>query len=437
MIELVLRPLLGVVLLCCAFGASRQPGRTVSAVAFVCAAVAIGLWPPPILLVLDRSTGYPGFGYMLTRSLVDAGILLHVVDVMRATRYWDRACKVLLAVAIVALAGFIAAWLWTQGMGISAVRAEHLYYDSFPGRPNAMFALSIMVGVQSAASAVFAAYVVGRQTVVDRAAKRTRLVVFGIVMIFLWAYDVSWSFLGPIEGLIERYGQPVPFIVWYVRISILILSTAYTVLAAWFFIALPLLRLKHAIDGLPAMRAEVEARVYQVTEANMMMSDQMVLMRIYADANIVKSMMARCARDADLVAYHRTVAWEMTNLLTLNPDLIHQMYAPGEEQLNPGEIAVELAKYADFVDRELYLYADVGIAAGIVFRADERGVMIRGAQWWHRRIAQHFADVMVEYDQPIEKLAAYRRYRARHAALKDDISEALVSEFLGGLVSPT
>jgi hypothetical protein len=55
--------------------------------------------------------------------------------------------------------------------------------------------------------------------------------------------------------------------------------------------------------------------------------------------------------------------------------------------------------------------------------------MIRGAQWWHRRIAQHFADVMVEYDQPIEKLAAYRRYRARHAALKDDISEALVSEF--------
>jgi hypothetical protein len=120
------------------------------------------------------------------------------------------------------------------------------------------------------------------------------------------------------------------------------------------------------------MRAEVEARVYQVTEANMMMSDQMVLMRIYADANIVKSMMARCARDADLVAYHRTVAWEMTNLLTLNPDLIHQMYAPGEEQLNPGEIAVELAKYADFVDRELYLYADVGIAAGIVFRADER-----------------------------------------------------------------
>ena len=65
------------------------------------------------------------------------------------------------------------------------------------------------------------------------------------------------------------------------------------------------------------------------------------------------------------------------------------------------------------------------------------GVMIRGAQWWHRRIAQHFADVMAGYDQPIEKLAAYRRYRARHAALKDDISEALVSEFLEGLVSPT
>jgi hypothetical protein len=170
---------------------------------------------------------------MLTRSLVDAGILLHVVDVMRATRYWDRACKVLLAVAIVALAGFIAAWLWTQGMGISAVRAEHLYYDSFPGRPNAMFALSIMVGVQSAASAVFAAYVVGRQTVVDRAAKRTRLVVFGIVMIFCGRTTCRGAF-GPIEGLIERYGQPVPFIVWYVRISILILSTAYTVLAAWF-----------------------------------------------------------------------------------------------------------------------------------------------------------------------------------------------------------
>ena len=437
MIDFVLRPALGVVLLCCAVGALRQPGRAFSAVAFVCAAVAIGLWPPPILLELDRSTGHPGFGYMLTRSLIDTGILLHVVDVTRATRYWDHFCTVLLTVAIGALTGFIAAWLWTQGMGIPAARAEHLYYDSFPGRPDAMFALSIMVGVQSAASAVFAAYVVGRQTVIDRAAKRTRIVVFGFVMVFLWAYDVSWSLLGPIEGTIERYGQPVSFIVWYVRVSILALSIAYTVLAAWFFIVLPLLRLKRAIGSLPGMRVEVEAKVYQVTEANMMMSDQMVLMRIYADANIVKGLMARCVRDADLTAYHRAVAWEMTNLITLNPDLIHQMYAPGEGQLNPGEIATELAKYADFVDRELYLYADVGIAAGVAFRANEMGVMIRGAQWWHRRIAQHFVNVMAEYDQPIEKLAAYRRYRARHTALKDDVSEALVSEFLDGLVSPT
>jgi len=217
MIDFVLRPALGVVLLCCAVGALRQPGRAFSAVAFVCAAVAIGLWPPPILLELDRSTGHPGFGYMLTRSLIDTGILLHVVDVTRATRYWDHFCTVLLTVAIGALTGFIAAWLWTQGMGIPAARAEHLYYDSFPGRPDAMFALSIMVGVQSAASAVFAAYVVGRQTVIDRAAKRTRIVVFGFVMVFLWAYDVSWSLLGPIEGTIERYGQPVSFIVWYVR----------------------------------------------------------------------------------------------------------------------------------------------------------------------------------------------------------------------------
>ncbi len=99
--------------------------------------------------------------------------------------------------------------------------------------------------------------------------------------------------------------------------------------------------------------------------------------------------------------------------------------------------ATELAKYADFVDRELYLYADVGIAVGIAFHADKMGVMIRGAQWWHRRIAQHFADVMAGYDQPIEKLAAYRRYRARHAALKDNVSEVLVNEFLDGLVSPT
>ena len=63
--------------------------------------------------------------------------------------------------------------------------------------------------------------------------------------------------------------------------------------------------------------------------------------------------------------------------------------------------------------------------------------MIRGAQWWHRRIAQHFLDAMAEYDQPIEKLAAYRRYRARHIALKDDVSEALVNEFLEGLTSPS
>ncbi len=432
-----LQSLLGVVLFICAVGAARQKDRLFSTVAVLCAAVAIGLWPTPILLTLDRYVGHPGFGYMFTRSLVDVAILLHVIDMTRATRHWDRVCMAFLIVVIASMGGFIAAWLWTQRMGVPAPRVEHLYYDSFPGRPNAMFALSTMIGVMSASGGAFAVYAFGRQALADRKAKRKGIFLLGLTLTLCWVDEVFWSLLGPIEGVIERYGQPVPFILQYVRVSILAIDLGYTALCVLFFIVRPLLALKRKIDSLPIALAEVEGRVYQVTEASMMMSDQMVLMRIYADANIVNGLMVRCTRDADLVVYHRAVAWEMANLLTLNPDLIHQMYAPGEEQMNPSEIAAELAKYADFVDQELYLYADVGIAVGIVFQAHKKGIMIRGAQWWHRRIAQHFLDAMAEYDQPIEKLAAYRRYRARHTALKDDVSEALVNEFLEGLTSPS
>lgn len=432
---LALQPLLGVILLLCATSAARQKKRWLSTTAILCGAVAIGLWPTSILVTLDRVVGHPGFGYMFTRSLIDVAILLHVVDMARATRQQDRACAPILVIAIAACAGFIAAWLWTQRMGVPAPRAEHLYYDSFPGRPDAMLALSVMIGVMGASAGAFAAYIFGRQALVDRKTKRTGLFLLGLVLTIGWIDDTLWCLVGgPVEGVIERYGQPAPLVIAYVRNSILAFDLGYTALCVFFFVVRPLLRLKQQVNNLPAMRAEVERRVYQVTEASMMMSDQMVLMRIYADANIVKGLMARCVRDADLTAYHRAVAWEMGNLLTLNPDLIHQMYTPGEGQLNPGEIAAELAKYADFVDRELYLYADVGIAAGVAFRADEMGVMIRGAQWWHRRVARHFVNVMAEYDQPIEKLAAYRRYRARHKALKDNVSEALVSEFLGEMV---
>ncbi len=434
---LALQSLLGIVLFICAVGAARQKDRLFSAAAVLCAAVAIGLWPTPILMTLDRTVGHPGFGYMFTRSLVDVAIILHVIDMTHATRHWNRACIALLVVATASIGGFITAWLWTQGMGVPAPHVEHLYYDSFPGRPNAMFALSIMIGVMSASGGAFAVYAFGRQALADRKAKRRGMFLLGLTLTLCWVDEVFWSLLGPVEGVIERYGQPAPFILQYVRFSILAIDIGYTALCVLFFIVRPLLVLKRKIDSLPIALAEVEGSVYQVTETSMMMSDQMVLMRIYADANIVKGLMARCTRDTDLIVYHRAVAWEMANLLTLNPDLIHQMYAPGEEQLNPGQIATELAKYADFVDRELYLYADVGIAVGIAFHADKMGVMIRGAQWWHRRIAQHFADVMAGYDQPIEKLAAYRRYRARHAALKDNVSEVLVNEFLDGLVSPT
>ncbi len=430
-----LQPFLGVILLLCAVSAARQKERRLSTVAILCAAVAIGLWPTSILVALDRVFAHPGLGYVFTRSLVDVAILLHVVDMAHATRQQDRAYATLLIIAIASCAGFITAWLWTQRMGVPAPRAEHLYYDSFPGRPDAILALSVMIGVMSASAGAFAAYIFGRQALVDRKAKRTGLFLLGLVLTIGWMDETLWCLVGgPIEGVIERYGHPVPLIIAYVRNSILAFDLGYTALCVFFFVVRPLLRLKRQVDSLPAIRAEVERKVYQVTEASMMMSDQMVLMRIYADADVVKGLMARCVRDADLTAYHRAVAWEMANLLTLNPDLIHQMYAPGEGQLNPGEVAAELAKYADFVDRELYLYADVGIAAGVAFRADEMGVMIRGAQWWHRRVARHFVDAMAEYDQPIEKLAAYRRYRARHEALKDDVSEALVSEFLGEMV---
>ncbi len=432
---LALQSLLGVILLICAVGAARQKDRLFSTVAVLCAAVAIGLWPTPILVIMDRSVGHPGFGYMFTRSLVDVAIVLHVIDMTRATRHWDRVCMTLLVVAIASIGGFIAAWLWTQGMDVPPSRVEQLYYHSFPGRPNAMFALSTMIGVMSASGGAFAVYAFGQQALADRKAKRKGMFLLGLTLTLCWVDEVFWSLLGPVEGVIERYGQPAPFILQYVRFSILAIDIGYTALCVLFFIVRPLLVLKRTIDRLPITLAEVEGKLYQVTEMSMMMSDQMVLMRIYADATIVKGLMTRCTRDTDLIAYHRAVAWEMANLLTLNPDLIHQMYAPGEEQLNPGEIAAELAKYADFVDRELYLYADVGIAVGIAFHADEIGVMIRGAQWWHRRIARHFVDVMATYDQPVEKLAAYRRYRARHKALKDNVSETLVSEFLDEMAS--
>jgi hypothetical protein len=183
----------------------------------------------------------------------------------------------------------------------------------------------------------------------------------------------------------------------------------------------PLWAQKKRLDALPAEEARLDRKYEAVRQLVMTFVDQLVLVRTYADPEVVRAVIKKCQQDGTLDAYERTVAWEAANIITLHPKNIEYMYGVGERQLDPGDMVKDVEAFLEAAESGIIVYDDVNYVVALVFGAERNGTRINGVQDWHRKLAHMIDSALREYRQPPETLAAFRRYHEHQEWIKDGI----------------
>lgn len=420
-------PFFGIVLLLAAVGLMwRKRSLTLNAWVGLICGIAFILWPDENLMRLDQVVHLRGFGYMLTRLLVIIGLMLHLIDVCRGLKIWDRRHALMLAPTWAAMAGFFGAWV--ASLSALGPNPEAWYYGGWHGHPDAVFALSIMVGVMGSACTVFGVYVYGRGVLMERQAGRMKTFVAGMILTINWCVTmILMCPLAAVEGIIEHYGPPSPILTAIVRWSMVAVFCAGAVLYVLYTAVQPLWEKKKKLDALPVEEARLDRKYDAVRQLMMILADQLVLVRMYADPAVVGAVIKACQHDGTLNVYERTVAWEAANIITLHPKNIEFMHGVGEPQLNPGDMVKDVEEFLESAERGLIVYDDVSYVVALVFGAERIGARLAGVKDWHRKLAGLIEQALREYRQPAEKLAAYKRYQEHQEWIKDGIVRDVVA----------
>lgn len=383
--------------------------------------IAFILWPDENGMALDRVLHVAGLGQLVSRVFITLAATLHPVAVAMSIGLWDRTRKLMLIPVAVFGAIYVAFWFLVHGE--HGYNLEALFYYGYHGRPDTALWLSLSRGITILFYSSFGVYVYA--VVAARARDQWRWTAIATGAVFVGC--VALGIVAIVEALADRAGVTSPVLLSLFSIMLVGCGGLIMVVYILYTNVRPLWQLIQEARALPRMRDELRHLRDDVRDFNVRLSDVIVLLRSYADPDIVRDVKDACQRYG-LTEDECRIAEEAARWITFNPENIHRLRRYDDQALETRAVAARGAQeFAILAERGLYFYGDVYIVAALAMGAEQFGVTLhREPQDWHRRTAAIIADVLAVYHQSEETLASFRKEVAERETAKRDLLDALV-----------
>ena len=383
--------------------------------------IAFILWPDENGMALDRALHVAGLGQLVSRVFITLAATLHPVAVSISIGLWDRARKLMLVPVAVFGAIYIVCWFLVHGE--HGYDLEALFYHGYHGHPDTVLWLSLARGITILFYSSFGVYVYA--VVAARARDQWRWTAIATGAVFVGC--VALGIVAIVEALADRAGVASPVLLSLFSIMLVGCGGLIMVVYILYTNVRPLWRFVQEVRALPRMRDELLHLRDDVRDFNIRLSDVVVLLRSYADPDIVRGVKESCLRQR-LPKDEARVAEEAARWITFKPENIHRLRRYDDQRLETRDGAAHGAhEFAILAERDLYFYGDVYIVAALAMGAEQLGVTLhREPQDWHRRSAAIIADVLATYQQPEETLASYRKEMAERDAAKRDLLDSVL-----------
>lgn len=382
--------------------------------------IAFILWPDQNGMALDRALHVVGLGQLVSRVFITLAATLHPVAVSISIGLWDRARKLMLVPVVVFGAIYVVFWFLVHGE--HGYDLETLFYYGYHGRPDTVLWLSLARGITILFYSSFGVYVYAVVAVRARDQWRWTAIATGAVFVGC----VVLGLVAIAEALADRAGTPSPALLSFFSLLLVGCGGLIMIVYILYTNVRPLWGLIQEVRALPRLRAELLHLRDDVRDFNVRLSDVIILLRSYADPDLVRAVKESCRRQG-LPEDECRVAEEATRWITFKPENIHRLRRYDDQALETREVAARGAQeFALLAERGLYFYGDVYIVAALAMGAERLDITLhRPPGEWHRNLAAIIADVLAAYQQPQEKLMAYRKELAVRDAAKRDLLDAL------------
>jgi len=426
--------------------------RTTVTILNACAAalclVAFCLWPDSYGLAFDHAVHGIGVAFLISRTTITAGAMLHIVAVAYGIGRWDRKRQRLLVWPVTLSTGLYVLF-WGLAHRSHVADLETLFYHGYHGRPDTVLAMSVARGVTImwySAIAVYLYLYVALESYRARQWKELLTPVTTMSLIFVGSFVIG--VIDMVEAFADHAGRTGHIIALLPELSFLGLIACIGAFVVVYLINLTarpvwrvgrdvryaperLTEIRRATAELERARAELaEERVdwervrADVRDLSTRVDSKLIPIIPYADPAVERAMKDETAKEG-LDDEDRELGLTAARTLTLHPDHIYRLRKPGEQRLDPdalgadGELAAGTRHFAKLSERDLYHYAEVNLVLALALGAERFGVPLRRQpEERHRRVACVLARVLERYDQPYSYVTAYQKEMAQRALEK-------------------